>query len=83
MISARKQDLGQLISALAERQARAAQAVVVARGVGAQDLVILLRDPELDIVRPAPGFPQTLAGGPTWAELLSRCEQPGIFQTTV
>lgn len=83
MISARKQDLGQLISALAERQARAAQAVVVARGVGAQDLVILLRDSELDIVRPAPGFPQTLAGGPTWAELLSRCEQPGIFRTTV
>ena len=83
MTSAHKQDPGQLLSVLAERQTRAAQAALVATRVGAQDLVVLLRDPELDILRPAPGFPQTLAGGPTWTELLVRCGQPGNFRTTV
>jgi signal transduction histidine kinase len=82
VISAGDQDLT-LISALAERQTRAAKAVDLAVRLGAQDLLVLLRDPELGILRPAPGFPQTLAGGPTWAALLARCDSAGTFQTTI
>jgi signal transduction histidine kinase/ActR/RegA family two-component response regulator len=83
VISVRAQDLTQMISALAERKTRAFEAVALATRVGARDLLVLLRDPELGMLRPAPGFPQTLAGGPTWAELLARCDSAGHFQTTV
>lgn len=83
MSSTTKHDLAELISALADSRTRAAEAVALAKRVGAMDLTILLRDPELGILRPAPGFPQTLAGGPTWAELLAACDSPGRFRTTV
>ncbi len=83
MISASHEDLTQLISALAERQTRADEAAALARRSGAVDLVVLLRDPELGILRPAPGFAQTLAGGPAWAELLARCDTAGEFHATV
>jgi signal transduction histidine kinase/ActR/RegA family two-component response regulator len=81
--SATNLDLAGLISALAEGLTRAAEAIALAKRVGALDLMILLRDPQLAILRPAPGFPQTLAGGPTWAELLAKCGCPGQFRTTV
>jgi signal transduction histidine kinase len=83
VISAVRQDLTALISALADKQTRATEATAVARRVGAQDLLVLLRDPELNVFMPAPGFPQTLAGGPSWAELLARCDRAGQFHTTV
>ena len=35
------------------------------------------------MLRPAPGFRQTLPGGPTWAELLARCASRGEFRATV
>jgi signal transduction histidine kinase len=76
-------DVNRLISALADRQTRAAEAAAVARRLGSEDLLVLLRDPELGILRPAPGFRQTLAGGPTWADLLARCQRAGTFSTTV
>ncbi len=83
MISTSNPDLGRLLSAFADRQTRSAQARDVARELGSQDLLVLLRDPELGVLRPAPGFPQTLAGGPTWTDLLARCDQGGAFQSTV
>jgi signal transduction histidine kinase len=57
--------------------------MALARKLGSHDLLVLLRDPELGILRPAPGFPQTLAGGPTWSELLARCAGGGTFRSTV
>jgi signal transduction histidine kinase/CheY-like chemotaxis protein len=83
VISPINQDLARLISALADNRTRTAEAVALAKRVGARDLTVLLRDPDLGILRPAPGFPQTLAGGPTWAELLAKCEGPGRFRATV
>jgi signal transduction histidine kinase len=58
-------------------------AATLAQRLGSRDFLVLLRDPELGILRPAPGFAQTLAGGPTWTELLARCERGGAFRTTV
>jgi signal transduction histidine kinase len=51
----------------------------VAQRLGAAALLILVRDPETDTLRPAPGFAQTLPGGATWAAALARCAQPGEF----
>lgn len=83
MISKTAQDLNLLISALADRRTRAAEATALARKVAARDLLVLLRDPELGVLRPAPGFPQTLAGGPTWNDLLARCDRGGTFRSAV
>ncbi len=39
---------------------------------GVEAVLILIRDRDLGTLRPAPGFPQTLPGGPTWRSLLRR-----------
>ena len=57
--------------------------MAVARELGSNDLLVLLRDPELGVLRPAPGFPRTLAGGSTWTELLEKCGQSGGFRSLV
>lgn len=76
-------DLITLFSALADRRSRSTEAAALAKRLGALDFLILLPDPELGILRPAPGFRQTLPGGPTWAELLARCATGGEFHATV
>ncbi len=83
MTSQTDKNLNGLVSALASRRTRATEATALAERLGARDLIFLVRDPDLDILRPAPGFPQTLAGGPTWTELVSRCESPGDFSTVL
>ncbi len=54
-----------------ERRADAARALAL--HCGAEDLLLFVRDPHLDTLMPAPGFPQTLAGGATWRAFLKRC----------
>ncbi|WP_340647479.1 ATP-binding protein [Phenylobacterium sp.] len=83
MNTATDYELNRLMTALAGRRTRASEAALVAESLGARDLLFLLRDPGLNILLPAPGFVQTLAGGPTWAELFARCEGAGEFFTTV
>lgn len=83
MNAASDPNLTELVAGLADRETRASKAALLAKRLGAHDLMILLRDPELDVLRPAPGFPQTLAGGPTWTELFSRCDSEGAFRTAV
>ncbi|WP_426031387.1 ATP-binding protein [Caulobacter sp. DWP3-1-3b2] len=83
MTASDEHDLARLLSALADRAVRASAAASLANHLGAQDLLILLRDPELGVLRPAPGFRQTLAGGPTWTNLLARCGGEGAFRTSV
>ena len=72
-----------LLSALADKERRSSEAAALAQRLGALDLLILLPDPELGILRPAPGFRPTLPGGPSWAELLARCASAGEFRTSV
>ena len=83
MTAAGDPDLSHLIAALADRRTRASEAALVAEQLGARDLIFLLRDPAVNILVPAPGFLQTLAGGPTWADLFARCESAGEFRATV
>lgn len=56
---------------------RAAAARELARRLGADDLIIFVRDSELDVFLPALGFPQTLPKGVLWARFVADCVQHG------
>ncbi len=51
---------------------RAAAAARRAADWGVEAVMLLIRDRDLGRLRPAPGFPQTLPGGPTWRALLKQ-----------
>lgn len=62
-----------LVDALAQEAGRAEAAAALARALGAQLLLLYVRDPEINVMLPAPGMPKTLAAGPSFRELLRRC----------
>ena len=72
-----------LFVALASPARRALAARELARHCGVEEILLLVRDPDLGLLIPAPGFPQTLAGGATWRALLKRCEEPGRHEDRV
>ena len=65
------------ISSLSRAATRGAAAKELARHLGADWLLLFIRDDMLQAFLPAPGMPQTIPGGPTWAELFRRCRTPG------
>ncbi len=66
-----------LVVALSRPAGRAAAARALALQCGAEELLLFLRDPVLDTLIPAPGFPPTLSGGPSWRAFLKRCGDGG------
>ncbi len=66
-----------LLNALADPARRPAAAAALARHWGADALLVLVRDHELGTLCPAPGFVQTLPGGPGWRSLFAGCTAPG------
>lgn len=66
-----------LVVRLGLRNERAQAAEALAERLGVDDFLLFVRDPALDVMIPAHGFPQTLRGGPAWRDFLSRCRQPG------
>ena len=72
-----------LVNALAERDGRREAAEAFAHAVGAEALLILVRDPDSRAITPAPGFRRTLPGGPTWRAFLATCGRPGEFAMDV
>jgi PAS domain S-box-containing protein len=50
----------------------------LAQALGTTDLLLFLRDPELDVLLPAPGFPQTLPDGRAWQAFLRRCVEARV-----
>ncbi|MEO8165602.1 MAG: HAMP domain-containing sensor histidine kinase [Betaproteobacteria bacterium] len=44
---------------------------------GANAMLLFVRDPEVGVLVPAPGCPQTLRGGPSWRSFLAGCVTPG------
>lgn len=67
------QQLRPLIDALASEAAREQAAQALADHVGANRLMLLVQDPELGVMLPAPGMRKTLVAGPSWRALLQRC----------
>ncbi|GGC70209.1 hypothetical protein GCM10011504_55020 [Siccirubricoccus deserti] len=72
-----------LVNALADPASRHAAAAALARHWGVDAVLVLVRDHELGVLRPAPGFPQTLPGGPTWRDLFARCGTSNAVTGTV
>ena len=73
-----------LVYELAEPGKRRGAAERLARHLGADALIAFVRDDELAVWVPAPGFPQTMPGGPTWAAFFAACTtQPCVHRATV
>jgi PAS domain S-box-containing protein len=65
------------MSALASPALRAEGSARLARALGAEAMFAFVFDVEAASLVPAPGFPQTLPGGPSWDAFLLRCREPG------
>ncbi|MDT4897141.1 MAG: hypothetical protein QOH25_2218 [Acidobacteriota bacterium] len=72
-----------LISALVSFNGRRGAARQLAEYLGAEDLLLFIRDPEINILLPAPGFIQTLPSGQIWRALLEECATRGELTATV
>ena len=70
-------ETGRLVVGLHDPAERAVVATELARRLGVDEFLLFVRDPELGVLIPAPGFAQTLRGGPSWRGLLRRCDEPG------
>lgn len=68
--------LDEILVALAAPGTRAQAADALARRVGAERVLLFVADPETGTLLPAPGFPQTLPGGPSWRAFLARASEP-------
>jgi signal transduction histidine kinase len=72
-----------LVARLADVAQRDAAARQLARAMGADELLIFLRDPDAKAMLPAPGWRRTLPGGEAWRDLLGRIDQPGLHRSKV
>jgi PAS domain S-box-containing protein len=66
-----------LVSTLIDPARRLEVAHTLAAYVGAEDLMIFITDPELDVLLPAPGFSQSLPQGRVWKSFLAECVKAG------
>ncbi len=66
-----------LLVRLVDRVQRAAASRELARQLGGDDLLFFALDPDLGVLLPALGFPQTLPEGRAWREFLATCRQRG------
>jgi signal transduction histidine kinase/ActR/RegA family two-component response regulator len=74
---ARRTDLLARVAHLADAGRRAEAARSVAAFVGAEDLVIFIRDREVDALLPAPGFAQSLPEARAWRAFAGECVRRG------
>ncbi|HET7274833.1 MAG TPA: ATP-binding protein [Longimicrobiaceae bacterium] len=56
---------------------RTTATATMARVLGGRSLILFAGDPELDVVLPAPGLPQTLRRAQDWRNFLAECVQNG------
>lgn len=56
---------------------RAERTTRLARRLGVESVLLLVRDPSLGVLIPAPGMPQTLRGGRSWRTFLASCPNSG------
>jgi signal transduction histidine kinase len=66
-----------LLVRLAAGTNRMDAARALARRLQVEDLIVLVRDQEVDALIPAPGFPPTLPGGSAWRSFVRACSIPG------
>ena len=66
-----------LVAALADPAHRSDAAHALALHLGVENFLLFVTDPELGILLPAPGFPQTLPQGRDWHTFLAQCLKLG------
>ncbi|MCU1246515.1 MAG: hypothetical protein JWN02_2425, partial [Acidobacteria bacterium] len=76
-------DVLRCVADMGRPERRAAAARTVARHLGADDLIVFVRDADVGRSLPAPGFPQTLRGGRAWRELVKCAEEDGTAEGVV
>lgn len=64
-------NIHEIANRLALPETRAEQAAQIAREAGGEAFLIFLHDVEIGALLPAPGFPKTLPGGPSWRAFLN------------
>jgi signal transduction histidine kinase len=64
-------------SRLAAPGEREAAIHALAHTLGTDTVVLFVRDPEIGMLLPAPGFPQTLPAGKRWQAFLAECTKHG------
>ena len=74
-------NIHELVSRLAAPATRSSEAAKIAADIGAEAFLVLLRDEAIGALTPAPGFPQTLPGGPTWRAFLKGQHSFGVMKT--
>lgn len=74
-------DIHEVASRLVRPETRASEAARIAREAGAEAFLIFLHDADIGALTPAPGFPQTLPGGPLWRAFLKKQHLPGAAFT--
>jgi signal transduction histidine kinase/CheY-like chemotaxis protein len=72
-----------LASALADPARRPEAARVLARTLGAEDLIVFVKEPGIDFPLPALGFPQTLPQGRLWRTFLKECSVAGVHSANL
>lgn len=63
-----------LVTGLVPGSQREEAARELARHLGAENLLIFVLDPEVRVLLPAPGFPQTLPESAAWRRFLTECD---------
>jgi signal transduction histidine kinase len=72
-----------LLARFGETAERGDAARALAARLKVDEVLLLVRDPELGVLVPASGFPQTLAGGAEWRAFLKSCASPGVHEAEV
>ncbi|MDB5899808.1 MAG: hypothetical protein JWP41_3410 [Ramlibacter sp.] len=73
MTSAARHSPHQLLHPLVDNRRRAEAACELAAAIGAEQVLLYVRDPALGVMLPAGGMPKTLPGGLAWRDFLRRC----------
>jgi hypothetical protein len=71
------------IAALADPRDRVGARRSLATALGADELLVFLRDPDVNVFVPAPGFPQSLPDGKAWRAFLAECVADGESRATL
>ena len=71
------------VAAIADRDRRTEAIRTLARKLGAEDLIVFVRDPAIERSLPAPGFPQTLPDARQWRTLVEGAVATGSSQGTI
>lgn len=70
-------NIHEIAARLTRTETRAQEAASIAYEHGAEAFLVFLHDPEIGALTIAPGFPQTLPGGPLWRSFLKEGPAPG------